>query len=114
MFAMALTAVFSLSVVQTAAQEPPSYDEAVRCAGLTQAASELEGGESGEGRSLYDAALYWSLTAAQLAQSIARPPAAAEAEQTRARIRAVRELTARDAVARAELQTCRTHTPELG
>ena len=37
-----------------------SYDEAVRCAGLTQAASELEGGESAQGRQLYDAALYWS------------------------------------------------------
>ena len=34
-----------------------SYDEAVRCAGLTQAASELEGGESRYGRTLYDAAL---------------------------------------------------------
>lgn len=114
MFAMALTAVFSLSATQAASQQPPSYDEAVRCAGLTQAASELEGGESGEGRSLYDAALYWSLTAAQMAQATAPPPAAAEAEQTRARIRAVRELAARDAGARADLETCRARTPELG
>ncbi len=111
MFAMALTAILSLSAVQTAA---PSYDEAVRCAGLTQAASELEGGESREGRSLYDAALYWSLTAMQMAQANARSPADAEADQTRARIRAVRELSARDATARADLQRCRARTPELG
>ena len=44
-----------------------SYDEAVRCAGLTQAASELEGGESVLGRRLYDAALYWSWAAMQAA-----------------------------------------------
>lgn len=115
MFALALTATLSLSAAQTA---QPSYDEAVRCAGLTQAASELEGGESGEGRSLYDAALYWSLTAMRMAQlappPTARSPAAAEADQTRARIRAVRELTARDAGARSDLQRCRARTPDMG
>ena len=110
MIAMALMAGLSLGAVQTAPQQPPSYDEAVRCAGLTQAASELEGGESGEGRSLYDAALYWSLTAVQMAQAAARPPA----DQTRARIRAVREISSRDAAARADLDRCRARTPELG
>lgn len=112
MFALALTAVFSLSAAPAA--QAPSYEEAVRCAGLTQAASELEGGESSEGRSLYDAALYWSLTAMQLAQTSARPAAATEADQTRARIRAVRELTARDAGARAALERCRARAPNLG
>jgi len=114
MIAMALMAVLSLDAAQAATQQPPSYDEAVRCAGLTQAASELEGGESGEGRSLYDAALYWSLTAIQMAQAAARPDATAEADQTRARIRAVRELSAGDAAARADLQRCRARTPTLG
>lgn len=112
MIAMALMAVLPLVAAQT--EQAPSYDEAVRCAGLTQAASELEGGESGEGRSLYDAALYWSLTAMQLAQAAARPTEAAEADQTRARIRAVRELSARDDGARADLQRCRSRTPDLG
>lgn len=114
MFALALTAILSLGVAQAASAQAPSYDEAVRCAGLTQAASELEGGESGEGRSLYDAALYWSLTAMQMAQAAARPPAATEADQTRARIRAVRELTAREAGARAALDRCRARAPNLG
>lgn len=114
MIAMVLMAGLSLGAVQTAPQQPPSYDEAVRCAGLTQAASELEGGESGEGRSLYDAALYWSLTAVQMAQATARPPTVAEADQTRARIRAVREISSRDAAARADLDRCRARTPELG
>jgi hypothetical protein len=113
MIAMALTATLWFSAAQAASQ-PPSYDEAVRCAGLTQAASELEGGESGEGRSLYDAALYWSLTAMQIAQSAARTAATTDADQTRARIRAVRELIADDPDARTALQRCRASTPDLG
>jgi hypothetical protein len=110
---MALMSGLSLGAVQAAPQTAPSYEDAVRCAGLAQAASELEGGESGEGRSLYDAALYWSLTAMQLAQTAARPDAAAEADQTRARIRAVRELSADDEDAGTELRRCRARTPAL-
>ena len=78
MFAMAVMAVLTLGGGQaSAAPQALSYDEVVRCAGLTQAASELEGGESREGRALYDAALYWSLTAIQGAQTANRAPAAA-------------------------------------
>jgi hypothetical protein len=114
MIALALTAVLSLGVAQAATQQSPSYEEAVRCAGLTQAASELEGGESREGRSLYDVALFWSLTAIQAAQAAARPDATAEADLTRARIRGVRELSAGDAGARTALERCRARAPELG
>lgn len=115
MFAMAVMAVLTLGGSQAAATpQALSYDEVVRCAGLTQAASELEGGETREGRSLYDAALYWSLTAIQASAGANRTPAAAEADQTRARIRAVRELSGGDAAARADLQRCRTLTPRLG
>ncbi|HYC96788.1 hypothetical protein [Brevundimonas sp.] len=112
MSVMALMALLSVNAQER--DRPVSYEEAVRCAGLTQAASELEGGESGEGRSLYDAALYWSLTAIQAAGTAARPPALAEADQTRARIRAVRELSAGDVEARAALQRCRALAPRLG
>lgn len=114
MIAMVMTAVLTLDVAQAATQQPLSYDESVRCAGLAQAASELEGGESGEGRRLYDAALFWSLTAMQMARSAARPPETAEADQTRARIRAVRELSAGEPDARTALDRCRARTPELG
>ena len=110
---LALMAVLSLTV-QTARPEPLTYEEVLRCAGLTQAASELEGGESAEGRALSDAALYWSLTAIQMAQGAGRTPTQAEAEQTRARVRAVRELTGDDAAARTGLQRCRARTPNLG
>lgn len=110
---LALMAVISLTA-QTPRPEPLSYEETLRCAGLAQAASELEGGESAEGRSLSDAALYWSLTAIQMASAAGRPATQAEAEQTRARVRAVRELTADDQAAKTNLQRCRVRTPNLG
>lgn len=114
MFWAAMTmAVLELGA-QAARPEPLSYEQAVRCAGLAQAASELEGGESDEGRSLSDAALYWSLATMQAAQAGGRSAILAEADQTRARIRAVRELTADDAEARAALRECRARTPRLG
>ncbi|MBB4796356.1 hypothetical protein HNP32_000070 [Brevundimonas bullata] len=91
-----------------------SYDEAVRCAGLTQAASELEGGESRYGRTLYDAALYWSLAAMQAATAAGRDPVASENDQTRARLDSVKRLSAGEAEARAVLTRCRQKTPRLG
>ena len=91
-----------------------SYEQSVRCAGLTQAASELEGGETAEGRKLFDAALYWSLATMQAAQISGRAADAAEDAQTRARILGVRQLSAGQAEARAALQRCRSRTPSLG
>lgn len=106
-------------VAQTTPTAPPtvrlmSYDETVRCAGLTQAASELEGGESTEGHALVDAALYWSLSAGQAASVAGRSTLAADADQTRARLTAVRQLTGRNAEAQIGLQRCRERTPHLG
>ena len=89
------------------------YIEVVRCAGLTQAASELEGGESTEGQTLFDAALYWSLAASQAAMAGGRSPMEADSDQTRARILAVSQLGSGNAQARTELATCRRRTPDL-
>ena len=91
-----------------------SYEETVRCAGLAQAASELEGGESTDGQSLFDAALYWSLAASQAASASGKPARAADTDQTRARILAVRQLSTANAQARADLARCRARTPDLG
>jgi len=115
-FLMFIPVVTALAVLgQTApTTRLVSYDEAVRCAGLTQAASELEGGESRYGRTLYDAALYWSLAAMQAATASGRDPVAAENDQTRARVDSVKRLSAGEADARAVLQRCRQKTPRLG
>lgn len=112
--------LFALALIQqTPAPATPSvrvmpYVEVVRCAGLTQAASELEGGESAEGRTLFDAALYWSLAASQAADVGGRTAVQADADQTRARILAVRQLGSGNLQARADLATCRRRTPKLG
>jgi hypothetical protein len=110
---LGIIAALSLAAPQEA-RTLVSYDDAVRCAGLTGAASELEGGESTEGRALFDAALYWSLAAMGAAEARGRSTAEAEADQTRARLEAVRQLTAEDAAARAALARCRQRTPDLG
>ena len=90
------------------------YDAAVRCAGLTEAASELEGGESARGRRLFDAALYWSLATSQAGDASSRAMTVIDADLTRARIRAVRELSGGDAAAREALSSCLSRTPDLG
>ncbi|MDB5422214.1 MAG: hypothetical protein JWR59_2161 [Brevundimonas sp.] len=107
------------TTVAFAVQDAPrvsliSYEETVRCAGLAQAASELEGGESTDGKSLFDVALYWSLAAGQAATASGKAPAVADADQNRARILAVRQLNAGDDDARAMLRRCRARTPDLG
>lgn len=91
-----------------------SYGDMVRCAGLTQAASELEGGETQQGRNLFDAALYWSLTATQAAAAAGRPPAQADADQTRARVEGVEAMNDGQAAAREALDLCLARTPNLG
>lgn len=111
MFAI-LAAVLALTTPHQAQTAP--REDAVRCAGLTQAASELEGSESSRGRTLFDAALYWSLTAAEAQRGAGRSDSQADAEQTRARLRAVRELSAGDATAKSALETCLQRMPNLG
>ncbi|KQS53746.1 hypothetical protein ASG17_14630 [Brevundimonas sp. Leaf363] len=91
-----------------------SYQDTVRCSGLTQAASELEGGESARGRQLFDAALYWSLASGQAAAAAGRPGASADADQTRERIAAVRDLSEHLNGAEAALEVCLRRTPDLG
>lgn len=116
-----MLSLVAITLLQQAAPPPPApavrvmpYVEVVRCAGLTQAASELEGGESREGRALFDAALYWSLAASQAADVGGRTLTQADADQTRARILAVRQLGSANTEARAELAACRRRTPNLG
>lgn len=109
-----LATIAAFTVQDTPRVSLLSYDETVRCAGLAQAASEMEGGESSDGKSLFDVALYWSLAAGQAAQVTGKGPTVADADQNRARILAVRQLNAKDETARADLRRCRARTPDLG
>ncbi len=98
--------------------ETPAWNEAVRCAGLTQAASELDGQgdaerDPSEAKQLYDSGLYWSLTAMRAARTAGRAEAAAEADQTRARAEALTQLRADSSEAGRELARCLARTPTL-
>lgn len=90
-----------------------SYDQAIHCAGLTQAASELEGGESINGRRLFDAALYWSISTIQATRVAGRDPIAADRAITRIRVRAVHSLTAKDEATQHRLNECLRKAPSL-
>lgn len=97
---------------------PPATGEAVRCAGLTQAASELDGEREGArdasaAKRLYDAGLYWALTAMQAARSAGRTEEAAEADQTRSRTDALARLREGSSDAQADLARCLARTPNL-
>jgi len=112
-----LTTVLAILLQQApvpAAAPRMSRAETVRCAGLTQAAAELEGGESDEGRALSDAALFWSLASARSAAIQGLSELDADRELTQARMTAVRALSSGDAAARRELAACRARVPELG
>lgn len=112
--AVALTAML---VTQQAAPDSAdavrltSYEEALHCAGLTQAASELEGGETPRGRRLYDAALYWSLATIQTARFVGRDPVATEQAMTSVRIRAVKRLSNGEASLRENITECVRKAP---
>ena len=114
--ASALTSLPPQEAAQANAPTPivMPYADVIACAGVTQAMSELEGGESEHGRRLYDAALYWSLTAIQLGQASGRPDVRTETDMTNARIRSVRELNRHDAKAVEHLENCIKSAPKLG
>ncbi len=115
---MVLTTVLSLLLVQQApapaAAARMSRAETVRCAGLTQAAAELAGGESDQGRALSDAALFWSLAAAQSGAIQGLSEVESDRELTAARVRAVAELSRGEASAREALAACVARAPDLG
>lgn len=119
MFAAVASAILLMSF-QAAGSEtrPPAplvvtYDTAVKCAGVTQAASELRGGETADGRALYDDALYWSLTTIQLANAQGRNAQTTEEDMQKARVSAVRRLSSELDDAVRELRRCRQMAPSL-
>lgn len=117
-FALAMTLL--LASGQSAPAAPAvrpllvSYADAVACAGVTQAGSELEGNESERGRRLFDAALYWSLTTIQMGKASGRPDTLTERDMSNARIRSVRELSRRNSETVERMEKCIKSAPSLG
>lgn len=109
--AAALVALLALA----AAPHPPlpPYSRALRCAGLLQAAVKGSDPVSAETRVRFDAAIFWSFAAADVARAQKRSARRWEQDQRDAAAAAAPQLAAKDAAALAELDACVKAVPPL-
>jgi hypothetical protein len=90
----------------------PAYEDALNCAGVTQAA--VDGQEKGaETGKVFDSAIYWSLAAMEVARSKSLRADQAEQDQKTARARYRALLDEDDADAWSDLAGCVKATPPL-
>lgn len=88
-----------LAALLLAQQGPlPPYADSIRCAGLVEAADQIEADEV-RSKPLYDAALFWGLAASERARKDGISSAGFKADQVRARETALAELKSGDAAA---------------
>lgn len=92
-----------------AAKPLPAYDDALNCAGVTQAASTF--GKGPENAKAFDSAMYWSLAAMEVARTNGMSASAAQADQDKARDAYKVLLEDDDAGAWSDLAGCLKATP---
>lgn len=92
-------------------EELPAYADSIRCAGLAEAADQLEADEA-RSRPLYDAALYWGLAASERARKDGIASATFKADQLRARETALKQLKSGDADAAGAAIQCVMKVPQ--
>lgn len=103
----------SLALTMLATSKPlPAYDDALSCAGVTQAASTF--GKGPENAKAFDSAMFWSMAAMEVARTSGMTAAAAQADQDRARDAYKALLEDDDADAWADLAGCLKATPPTG
>ena len=106
--------MFLIALAAAAAQPKakiPSYPQAIRCAGLMEAGLSGKDPVSGEGRRLFDAALYWGLAASDIGRRAHVTSARFKADQVTARTAAAADLGA--GRAGAEFADCLRRVPPL-
>jgi hypothetical protein len=91
----------------------PPYADAIRCAALAEAAAETASHSSGDGKRLFDAAIFWGMAASEGARKAKLPAARFTSDQSEAAAAARVELEKRDEAASAELATCLERVPPL-
>lgn len=99
-----------LFAMMTAAPLPP-YTEAIRCAGLAEASYELATSKYRKAQ-MFDASVFWGLTASERARKDGVSAAAFGDDQVRARRLASAEL--RRGNASSELESCVRRVPAAG
>lgn len=104
-----MIALLALALVQQG--ELPPYADSIRCAGLSEAATKLATPDSDEWRKSFDAALFWGLAASERGQKDRVLATRFKADQVAAREKALGELKAGDAAAKAELAACLKRVP---
>lgn len=105
----------SFVLLAAAADAPkplPAYELALNCAGVTQAATTFGAGP--ETAKAFDAAMYWSMAAMEVARTSGKTAIAAQAEQDRARDGYKALLEDDDADAWSDLAGCLKATPTQG
>lgn len=104
---------FALTLVAASGAKPlPAYNDALSCAGVTQAASDF--GRTPETAKAFDSAIYWSMAAMEVARTNGLTAAAAQADQDKARAAYKALLDDDDADAWADLTGCLKATPPTG
>ena len=105
---------FALTLLAAgAASKPlPAYDDALACAGVTQAATDF--GKGPETAKAFDSGIYWSMAAMEVARTNGMTAVAAEADQAKARKDYKALLDDDDADAWADLAGCLKATPPTG
>lgn len=104
---------FALTLLAAAGAKPlPTYDDALACAGVTQAATDF--GKTPESAKAFDSAIYWSMAAMEVARTNGLTAVAAQADQDKARKDYKALLDDDDTAAWADLAGCLKATPATG
>lgn len=107
--------MLSLLLLLAAADAPramPAYDDALRCAGATQAAV-IGQDKAPETARVFDSAIYWAMATMDVARAKGMAAATAEADQARARAGFKARLDDDDAEAWRVLGDCVKSTPPV-
>ena len=104
-----LSVALTMLAANGAAKPLPAYADALNCAGATQAASTF--GKGPESARAFDAAMFWSMAAMDVARTSGMTAAAAQSDQDRARDAYKALLEDDDASAWADLAGCLKATP---
>jgi hypothetical protein len=84
----------------------PPYADAIRCAGLMEAASNIAGPESAEGMRRFDHAIFWGMAASEAGRKEGVASSKFKQDQNDARTLAEGQLKAADPAAQTELDAC--------
>jgi hypothetical protein len=102
------------AMAQKAAGKLPPYAESIRCAGLAEAAANLEpGGPAANRGAAFDAAIFWGMAASEAARKDGLSGERFTADQVEAAAKAERELRAPGTDALTELALCIARVPPL-